>query len=861
MPVQQFNEARFKQQVSAALTSIRTVLDNTRNPAVASEVPHSYTDKYLLAEFLANSSLAAQLNCLECLGVTPEILKKLKEWSTPRSVSLRFTATEKCDFVRTEERKVESDKEYVTEVKGVFGTAKRSDKTVTTVIEHFWNFQVSYELVAFQGNNPKDSIPLCSRSGKYEIKTNSKVNPKQSVAYRDNIDFNITWLLQNLNSDMQLCFTIDRKQKTCHTPRRNQEVNQALYYFSSFSDWARRIENYFRNTLFPVQTNHGLDISVISSNKIFVPVVPLFEENVDSADSGVDSKCLATLIPATKEGDEPAVLLPVTDVNQLLDEQKRSLEAKLAQIRSTLPESEGLITSPDAVIIVGLSHASEICQHYSDGVQYIENMLWNQLVSAIGKEVSPADFTEYMLYHNRKLFKPEFEPRKFCYAIRRPDHYPEGLLSIEGKIDGSGNEPVCTIVNRLETVTPMKFSINAATTITFGGERYVHAWMSHTFSGSSGIQLRLSARARQFSCFIMMIGNIVSADEFQPRHAIIIQNKDDLLIPLLLEQIPTAQAFNDTIDSLSEEQQRFAKAFRSMQLASTLFGICIIQIKPQLEKLLNLPDDSLTKEIQLTQELLDLFITYQIPSDLISFAGRENCSTTERVETVRQHVKAMQAMISKTKANELEQAQQEALYGRLDGSFKPEQTGIQQNLYRAMSGGRSQTSNSSTGVKKNEGDEPTEETPSGLDFTKLPVLLDRNFEAFDTDASLHSTILKTSGSWEKKFQKSLLATPSSSFLGLDEQRTERNRAFDLLDALSRSGILDIDEASFHVVIATTHTFDKTLMDTVIQDNINPIEKVERSMLIVASTIQEEDPEALIKPEHLERVKKASPVLF
>jgi hypothetical protein len=32
-----------------------------------------------------------------------------------------------------------------------------------------------------------------------------------------------------------------------------------------------------------------------------------------------------------------------------------------------------------------------------------------------------------------------------------------------------------------------------------------------------------------------------------------------------------------------------------------LFGVCVIQIKPQLEKLLKLPEDSLTKEIQLSQ--------------------------------------------------------------------------------------------------------------------------------------------------------------------------------------------------------------------------------------------------------------------
>jgi hypothetical protein len=61
---------------------------------------------------------------------------------------------------------------------------------------------------------------------------------------------------------------------------------------------------------------------------------------------------------------------------------------------------------------------------------------------------------------------------------------------------------------------------------------------------------------------------------------------------------------------MSPEQQRFCKAFRGMQLASTLFAVVVIQIKPQLERLLNLPDDGLTKEIKLTQDLMKLFIEY-----------------------------------------------------------------------------------------------------------------------------------------------------------------------------------------------------------------------------------------------------------
>lgn len=70
-----------------------------------------------------------------------------------------------------------------------------------------------------------------------------------------------------------------------------------------------------------------------------------------------------------------------------------------------------------------------------------------------------------------------------------------------------------------------------------------------------------------------------------------------------------------------------------MQLESTLFGVCVVQIKPQLERLLRLPEDALTKEIQLTQDLLSLFIEYQVPSDLLSFNGPAKASLPNKVSS------------------------------------------------------------------------------------------------------------------------------------------------------------------------------------------------------------------------------------
>ena len=297
----------------------------------------------------------------------------------------------------------------------------------------------------------------------------------------------------------------------------------------------------------------------------------------------------------------------------------------------------------EANLLVSVLHGQRVTYFYTAGMGYIEEMLRKQVVAAIGKEVSPVDFGNYMVYHNRKVLREAYQPRAFCYAVRRPDYYPEGILSLEAQLDdGSMAEPVQTLASRRELDTPMYFELGAGVRVGFTGEVYVHGYVMSEFGGAKGLQLSLNARARQFSSFLVLVGRIGGPGLFDPQFGMIVQNKDDIHIPLDLETIPSAGEFKDAISSISPEQQAFAKMFRGMQLASTLFGVCVIQIKPQLERLLKLENESLTKEIRLTQELLELFIKYQIPSDLLSFGGPAGTGKEGRVAAVKRNVRTIE---------------------------------------------------------------------------------------------------------------------------------------------------------------------------------------------------------------------------
>lgn len=151
--------------------------------------------------------------------------------------------------------------------------------------------------------------------------------------------------------------------------------------------------------------------------------------------------------------------------------------------------------------------------------------------------------------------------------------------------------------------------------------------------------------------------------------------------------------------------------------------------------------------------------------------------------------------------------------------------------------------------------------PDGqVDYTRIPAALDRKFEELDEESALRPTIINPGDVWSRTSQRGLLSDPVIANLHAREQATERNKAFDLLDALSRSGALPIQQASLHVVIAATHCFDKTLIGTVIEDNVNPIEKVERSLMLVATTIHGRPAAELLMDDQRERFLAGNPRL-
>uniref|UniRef100_A0A7S4NWU7 Uncharacterized protein n=1 Tax=Paramoeba aestuarina TaxID=180227 RepID=A0A7S4NWU7_9EUKA len=124
-----------------------------------------------------------------------------------------------------------------------------------------------------------------------------------------------------------------------------------------------------------------------------------------------------------------------------------------------------------------------------------------------------------------------------------------------------------------------------------------------------------------------------------------------------------------------------------------------------------------------------------------------------------------------------------------------------------------------------------------IDFVALPNKLEAEHERLGLDHCVRPTIIKPGTDWSRKRQQTLLSDAEQATLTTENLVEEKKKSYDLLDALSRSGVMSFEHVTLHIVIGSTVQFEKCLIDTVIQENINPIEVSERANFVASSLVQ------------------------
>jgi len=225
---------------------------------------------------------------------------------------------------------------------------------------------------------------------------------------------------------------------------------------------------------------------------------------------------------------------------------------------------------------------------------------------------------------------------------------------------------------------------------------------------------------------------------------------------------------------------------------------------------LNLPSESLSKEVQLTQAIIELFAQHQIPSHYLCvgpWPPSSEANESETVAVVRGHVVKMQGLLKANKVDaELtaggivsQQASVEAPRGSRDlgpaeahPSPGTHSLNYQNHNYRnciPSSGLITPTSSHAFPIL------------GGTDFWRFPARVERQCEHFGCDDVLHPTIITATRNWIKHSPSSpgKMLIPwlaeiellKCCLVGLEmdekTKRAERIACFHLLDALSKSG--------------------------------------------------------------------------
>ena len=412
------------------------------------------------------------------------------------------------------------------------------------VTEFHYDVELQWSLSIYSGTSVDERTVLMSnKSSSVIIKTAMESSRLRSSP--QSYDLPLTWLLKQVNlDDMASQFKVDTSRESTKTPRRNDDVDKAIEFSNRFISWVGQIQTGLLGSLARIEGQHdpvlskgrvSLRSSLIEQlrgliDPIFNPILPLMEDRSEQSseaeDEVVPDSMIKIEVQSRGDNSDTKMLLSSSDLTKLTNEHARSLQETLETCAGGFDASEYTITTIAEIELgVVLRNLRCLSIQYGETMSYVESMMERQLVAAIGKRLTQDDLQTYVRYHDARLLSPA--PQPFSLAIRRPEHYPTGLVSIE-TVDGK-NDCIHSHSRQVNVGSTLNVALNSATQVQLSGNQFLHGWMNHRF-GRDKKNHQLVARARQFSAFILVIGTMVDGTTLDPKDAIIVQNKVSQLV-------------------------------------------------------------------------------------------------------------------------------------------------------------------------------------------------------------------------------------------------------------------------------------------------------------------------------------------
>eukprot|EP00754_Rhynchopus_humris_P031237 Rhum_TRINITY_DN15326_c0_g1::Rhum_TRINITY_DN15326_c0_g1_i3::g.151847::m.151847 len=500
----------------AVIKRAKAVLSEMRQPVELTEQePHTWGNKYEAVESMSAAAVAGAHNAFLALGLADDGLSaKLTELQgaasrlggTNRTVTLEYTTQSTTTLVDTTEKRT-GDKRVV-KSSGVILTT--TTEVYDTVTEYTWERRTESALTLYAGLPDKDvpHVDLARGHATVKLYTKTPDVPNKEVGPLRRKPIDIGWLFERVEAKFR--YGIDRSKQTCRTPANNEETIRLREQFRSLLGWAQAVASLTNNEV-PQQGKWPARLSAFARTltEVFVPVAPLLGK---SGRLSVDSD---------GAGPSDSRRVPASDINALLAEQRRTLQRALSDGTAELPEL------PEAMLRVRalVQHLRVLCQQFDAGVLYVEDLVRQQLVSAIGREVTKDDFKQFMRQHQQAFFaEGDTAPAAFSHAVRRPGHAPEGTLLIEETDDAGRSAPIAT-QSRLVPNTALRLALSSSASLALSGPHRLHSFVDYTFGPTTGREFALRAEAREFASFALVLAKLGTAGQLAAEEVLIVQNK------------------------------------------------------------------------------------------------------------------------------------------------------------------------------------------------------------------------------------------------------------------------------------------------------------------------------------------------
>ena len=439
----------------------------------------------------------------------------------------------------------------------------------------------------------------------------------------------MSWFFKHfIDDNLNLDFKINQDSKTCKTPRRNEEINKSIDFFIQFHEFFIFYENHLQKFI----NNFG-EIKIDEEFEYFIPIFPFLKENSNNFQE--------------------------SEIKLLLDEQNNDIQLKIDKYNKL----NSSFSSCNSLFIFSV-YFCEISQRFIDCCNYIEYLSFNQLHKVIGHIVKKKDVFHVLNYSLLNLFKDQYKSNIFSYSIR--NNYENinqsdsiGCISLIN----NENQKILCFTNSFQSYS-FSCRISNSLQLKMNGKCYIHGWINGLFEETEqnddfpyidDSSVKLVIQGQNFTNFIVVIGVLSSSSEFIPKKGILIHG-NSMLIPLLIHSIPTRKEFEDLTKSLSKEQKEFANLYRNMQLEGNTMIIATIPIQNQLEKILNLHKNSLNKEIELQNEIIELLTKYNIPPHLLRLSDID-CeflhTNYDKINKMKQIVNELKEMIRNIKKDQI----------------------------------------------------------------------------------------------------------------------------------------------------------------------------------------------------------------